>query len=132
MNWKLIFQLSMLGLIMAFGTIALIPGFIEPVFWLVIFIIGAYLIAKVCTVKYFANGFMVSVINSIWITAAHTLFYTTYASHHAAAIKMMPVKSSIVLSMVITGILSAIIFGLLQGLFAFIASRFVKKNVPVI
>lgn len=128
MNWKFIFQLSLLGLIMAFGTISLIPDHIEPIFWLVIFIICAYLIAKVCTQKYFAHGFFVSVFNSIWITAAHTIFYPSYASHHADMIKMMPMKQHIISSMIITGICSAVIFGLILGLFSLIASRFIKKN----
>jgi hypothetical protein len=129
MNLKFIFQLSLFGLIMAFGTLSLIPDYIEPVFWVVIFIAVAYLIAKVCTARYFAYGFFVSILNSVWITAVHTIFYTTYAAHHADMIKMMPMKSNIVLSMIVTGIISGIVFGLIQGLFAFIASKFVKKKV---
>ncbi|EHQ27801.1 hypothetical protein [Mucilaginibacter paludis] len=129
MNWKLIFQLSLLGLIMAFGTISLIPDYAEPFFWLPIFVICAYLIAKVCATKYFAHGFFVSVLNSVWLTASHTIFYPSYAAHHPEMIKMMPMKEHIVLAMIVTGILSGILFGLVQGLFAFIASRIVKKNV---
>lgn len=39
MDWKLIFQLSLFGLAMAVATVYVIPSNIEPVFWLVIFLI---------------------------------------------------------------------------------------------
>jgi hypothetical protein len=55
-NWKIIFQLSIFGLIMAFATISLIPEKIEFVFWLVIFLFCAWVIAKVCNGKYFFQG----------------------------------------------------------------------------
>jgi hypothetical protein len=48
MNWKLIFLLSLFGLAMGFATVFVLPTKIEPVFWLVIFVISAYLIAKRC------------------------------------------------------------------------------------
>jgi hypothetical protein len=55
-NWKLIFQLSLFGLAMAIATVYWIPQNVEPFFWLVIFIICAYLIAKRCSDKYFLHG----------------------------------------------------------------------------
>jgi len=128
MNWKLIFQLSMLGAIMAFGTISLIPEKLEFIFWIVIWFLVAYVIAKVCTAKYFAHGFLVSIFNSIYLTIAHTLFYTSYSAHHLAASQMIPAGANVALYMIGIGIASGIIFGLLQGLFAFIASKLVKKE----
>lgn len=82
MNWKLIFQLSLFGLVMAFATVWVIPEKIEPFFWLVIFIFCAYTIARVCTSKYFFNGFMVSIFNCVWITAVHGIFCATYLKNH--------------------------------------------------
>jgi hypothetical protein len=46
MNWKLLLLLSLLGLVMAGATVSLIPEKTEPIFWIVIFIICAYIIAK--------------------------------------------------------------------------------------
>ena len=77
MNWKLIFQLSFFGLIMAFATVSLIGEKYEPGFWLVIFAFCAWVIAKVCPGKYFLHGFFVSIINSVWITAVHLMFRRT-------------------------------------------------------
>ncbi len=48
MNWNLIFKLSLFGLAMGIATVYWIPSNIEPYFWLVIFIICAYAIAKNC------------------------------------------------------------------------------------
>ena len=67
MNWKIIFQLSIFGLIMALGTVQLIPERIEPFFWLAIFAFCAWVIAKVCSGKYFLHGFLVSMVNSVWV-----------------------------------------------------------------
>ena len=91
MNLKLVLQLSVFGLIMAFATVSLIPDVAESFFWLVIFIICAYLIAKRCTGRYFLHGFLTSIFNSIWITLVHFFFYNSYVQHHAAmAAKMTP------------------------------------------
>ena len=61
MNWKLIFQLSLFGLVMAVATVFWIPSNIEPAFWLVIFLACAYLVAKNISGKYFLYGFLVSI-----------------------------------------------------------------------
>jgi len=133
MNWKLTFQLSAFGLIMAFATVSLIPEHIEFVFWLGIFIFCAYVIAKVCRRQYFLNGFMVSIINGIWIVAAHVAFYSSFVAHHVDTVKVtlgippdMPMHPR--LKMVIDGPFFAIGFGLILGLFSFIASKIVTKN----
>jgi hypothetical protein len=132
MNWKLIFQLSIFGLIMAFGTISLIPQNIEPVFWVVIFIFCAFVIAKAGPGKYFLHGFLVSLVNCIWITAVHIIFVKTYMMAHPQMAEMnskMPASLAIHprLAMLITGPLFGIASGIVLGLFAFIASKIMKK-----
>lgn len=133
MNWKLIFQLSLFGLAMAFATVFWIPGNIEPIFWLAIFIICAFIIARAAKDKYFLHGFMVSIINCIWITAAHIIFYSTYIAHHAEEAKMMERMPNVSprMLMLFIGPFFGIVFGLILGLFAFIASKLVKKPAPV-
>ncbi len=127
MNWKLIIQLSFFGLIMAFATISLIPEKIEPAFWLVIFLFCAYVIAKVVPGKYFLHGFMVSIFNCIWITAAHIYFYDSYIAHHPDMATMYkgiyPRKM-----MLVYGPAFGVMFGIVLGLFAFVASKIVKKT----
>jgi hypothetical protein len=127
MNWKLIFQLSVFGLIMAFATISLIPEKIEPAFWLVIFIFCAYVIAKAAPDKYFLHGFLVSMVNCIWITGAHGFFYSTYTAHHPDMAAMYT-GSHPRMMMLVFGPLFGAGFGIILGLFSFVASKIVKKS----
>ncbi|WP_259068880.1 hypothetical protein HDF24_06305 [Mucilaginibacter sp. X4EP1] len=133
MNWKIIVQLSLFGLIMALGTIALIPQNVEPIFWLVIFVFCAFVIAKACPGKYFLHGFLVSMVNCVWITAAHIFFYNSYVSHHPEIANMSPnIPSSLAvhprLFILIVGPFFGALSGLVLGLFSFIASKIVKKS----
>jgi hypothetical protein len=131
-NWKLVFQLSIFGLIMAIATISLIPQNIEPFFWLVIFIIIAYIVAKKAPGKYFLHGFLIAIFNSVWITIAHVLFASTYLPNHP---QMMEWTASMPLFlqhhqrtfMLLSGLPFGIAFGLVLGLFCFIASKIIKK-----
>ncbi len=131
MNWKLISYLSLFGLIMAFATISWIPEKMEPVFWLIIFIMCAYWIARKCTGLYFWNGLMVSLFNSVWITAAHIFFYGTYMANHPSMSSMnvhMPLPDHPRLMMLIMGPVFGLGSGIVLGLFAFVASKLVKNR----
>ncbi|HEY4151471.1 MAG TPA: hypothetical protein VGM41_21175 [Chitinophagaceae bacterium] len=136
MNWKLIFGLSLLGLAMALATISLVPQKVEPFLWLAIFIFSAYVIAQQGTGKYFLHGFLVSLVNCVWITGAHVLFYSTYIAHHPDMVEMnakMPaaIANHPRLAMLITGPIVGVVCGLILGLFAFVASKLVKKPTVV-
>lgn len=131
MNWKLIIQLSLFGLAMAIATVFIIPTNIESIFWLAIFIVCAYLIAKKCSEKYFLNGLLVSLCNAVWITSAHFVFYNTYIAKHdqeAAIMTIMQISINPKLMMLITGPTIGILSGLFLGLFALIASRLIRMN----
>jgi len=131
MNKKLIFQLSLFGFAMALATVYFIPSNIEPICWLLIFGICAYFIAKQCTKKYFLHGLYVSLLNAVWITAAHILLFNTYIANHPQEAEMMtkmPVHVSPRIMMLMTGPVIGLISGIVLGLFAFIASKIVKKK----
>jgi hypothetical protein len=134
MNWKLIFQLSLFGLAMAIATVSLIPQNVEPIFWLVVVLISAYLIAKKCTGKYFLHGFVLSLVNCVWITGIHTHFIHLYLANHPNMVEMssnLPLYHHPRLQMLVTGPFFGVGFGIIMGLFAFLASKMVKKTVPV-
>ena len=133
MNLKIIIQLSLFGLIMAFGTISLISQKVEPIFWLVIFGFSALIIARVCTGKYFLHGFILSLINSIWITAVHVLFYSPYAAKHPDTVAMSNNMGAYFtihprLAMLAMAPVFGVIFGIIQGIFAVIAAKIISKN----
>src|SRR6185295_5277467 len=89
MNWKLILQLSMFGLAMAVATVYYIPSTSEPAVWLSIFIVCAYIIAKRAPGQPFLHGLLVSIVNSVWITAAHVILFDQYLAHHQREAEMM-------------------------------------------
>lgn len=135
MNWKLIFQLSLFGLAMGVGTVFVIGPKVEPAFWLVIFLICAYLIARgtVGAGMHFLHGVLLGLANSIWITASHVLFFNAYIARHAQEAAMMqnpsipfPPRTMMLVVGPVVGLLS----GIILGVFALIAGKLVK-SAPV-
>lgn len=133
MNWKLIFQLSLFGLAMGIATVFAIGPKIEPAFWLVIFLICAYFIAKntIGSGMQFLHGLLLGIANSIWITAAHVLFFDTYIARHAAEAARMqnpaipfPPKTMMLMVGPVVGLLS----GVILGLFSLVAGKLVKSS----
>jgi hypothetical protein len=132
MNWKLIFGLSLFGLAMGIGTVFVIPSNIEPIFWLVIFLICAFLIARSRPTGHFLHGLMVGIVNSVWVTSAHVLLFNSYVAHHPKEMAMMssmPLPTSPRLMMAITGPIIGVISGCILGLFAFVAGKLVKPRL---
>src|SRR5438477_9097189 len=89
MNWKLIFQLSLFGLAMGIATVFVVPSSIEPIFWLAIFLVCAYIIASRAPGRPFVHGLMVGIVNSVWVTASHILFFDHYIVRHQQEMAMM-------------------------------------------
>jgi len=131
MNWPLVAKLSLFGLGMAITTVYVIPSNVEPLFWLVIFMICAYLIAGTAPARAFAHGVGVGVLNSIWITGVHEALFETYMSTHpqeAAMTASMPFGNHPRLLMAIIGPCIGIISGVVLGLFALGAVRLRRTN----
>jgi hypothetical protein len=127
---KLIVQLSLFGLAMGILTVFVIPSSFEPVCWLFIFVICAYIIAKRATGRYFQHGFMVSVVNSLWIIAAHALLFNQYVAGHpqeARLMTIMPLSTHPRVLMIVMGLLAGALSGLVLGFFAFVAGKLVIK-----
>lgn len=131
MDWKLILKLSMFGLGMGVATIGVIPPNIEPAFWAVIFVMCAYLIARNCNGRHFAHGVFLGLINSLWVTTLHLLFYRQYLAKHpieADMMKSMPSPDMARLMMALTGPLIGVLSGIVIGLLAWAAGRFLKRR----
>jgi hypothetical protein len=128
MNWKLILQLSMFGLAMGVATVFVIPSYIEPLFWLVIFLICAYMIAKQ-TQKPFLHGLFLGLANCVWMTAAHILLFDQYIATHARETQMMQTAPfSPRIMMAIVGPIIGLVSGVVIGLLAMLASKIVKPE----
>jgi hypothetical protein len=133
MNWKLILLLSLFGMAMALLTVSMIPSTVEPFCWLAIFLICSYLIAKYAPGKFFLHGLAVSIVNSVWITAAHMVFFNDYVASHPEFLRatngLPPELAAHPRRMMVPiGLISGVIFGVILGLFAFVASKIFNKT----
>ena len=108
MSWKLVFGLSLFGLAMAIGTVFVIRSNVEPIFWLAIFLVCAFLIARRRSTGQFVHGLLVGIVNSVWVTGAHILFFGQYIANHpkeAGMMNSMPLPNSPRLMMALVGYL---------------------------
>ena len=133
-NWRLIFMLSLFGLAMAIGTLSAILSNVEPVIWLAIFVICAFVIARNRSSRHFLHGLLLGLVNSVWVTSAHIIFFSTYMGHHpkeAAMMGSMPLPNSPRLMMALVGPVVGIVTGAIIGVLALLVGRFVRpKEVP--
>ncbi len=130
MNWKLILGLSLFGLAMAFATVFVIPSTIEPLVWLVIFPVCAYFIARRAPGSYFLHGLLVGILNSVWITSAHVLFFDQYIGRHAREAEMMrtmPLAPKAM--MLVTGPIVGVVSGIVLGILALIVHRVLSTRL---
>ena len=133
MNWKLCVLLSLTGLFMGIATIYVVPSTIEPLFWLAIFSACAVLLARFAPGRYFLHGFLVSVLNSIWITLAHMSRYDTYAALHPEFVQMVQTLPGGLaqdprMLMLLIGPITGILSGLVLGLFCWLASKIIRSS----
>jgi hypothetical protein len=130
-DFGLVLRLSGFGLAMGLATVFVIPSNIEPVFWLAIFALCAFMIARRAPGKPFLHGFFVSLMNCVWITSSHIALFQSYLLRHpqeAAMMTKMPMPDSPRLMMLMTGPVVGIVSGLVLGLFAWIASKLVRPS----
>jgi hypothetical protein len=102
----------------------------EPVFWLLIFILTAYLIAKNTDKRRFLHGLFLGIANCIWITAVHGIWFHTYLANHptmAQSMADMPLSGHPLRQMLLIAPFIGVVSGVVIGLFALIAARLVRK-----
>jgi hypothetical protein len=124
MNWALVLKLSLFGLAMAFATVFFIPSSIEPLVWLAIFVVCAIVIARQSGGRNYLHGQMLGIVNSVWVTGAHVLFFDQYAAHHAAEVQAfasLPLPPRVMMAFV--GPIIGVISGAVIGLFAVVAAK---------
>lgn len=131
MNWKLIFGLSLFGLAMGFATVFVISPRVEPFFWLVIFVISAFVIARQAPLRPFLHGFLLGIVNGVWVTGAHVLFYNGYLAGHPQEAAMMispQTKLPPKILMAIVGSAIGVISGVVIGVLAYVVARAINSG----
>jgi hypothetical protein len=131
MNWRTIGELSLFGLAMGIATVFVIPSNIEPLFWIVIFVVSGYIIARRCPGRHFVHGLLVGLANCVWVTSAHVLFFHQYMANHpqeAAMMSSMPLPDSPRLMMLLVGPVVGAVSGAVIGLFAVVAGKLLGRS----
>ena len=117
---------------MAIGTVYLIPSSIEVFVWLAIFCTCAWFIQQYADGKFFLHGFLVSLLNCVWVTAAHIVLSKSYLANHPEEamsyanlykIYHLSMTSAMLLFGPVIGILSGIVLGMMSTVFALIKLR---------
>ncbi|MFI5134437.1 MAG: hypothetical protein ACHQD9_01160 [Chitinophagales bacterium] len=131
MNWKLIFTLSLVGIVMAFLDTFSHIGNAEPILWLVIFVFYGIIIVRHAPGNYFLHAFLVSVFNGVWIGIIHASFHNTYMTNNPDMVQMeqkMPLMGNLPMTMVVFGPIFGAVFVIINGLIAWIISKLMKKK----
>jgi hypothetical protein len=134
LKWRLIFELSLLGLLMGFATVWFIPFKSEIYFWLIIYIYSAYRIGNIHRGNYFLHGFLVSVLNGCWYALVHVFFYHEFIAFHPEELslfQLLSLEQSPKFATLVTGPLFGAGFGLLVGTLsmgAYLLRKKLKKN----
>lgn len=130
MNWKLIFQLSIIGAVMGFLTVSVIPQTVEPLCWIAVFVFNAFVITNRTSGKYFGHAWWVSVVSGLWIGLIHAAMHDTYMANHADMVKQfqsMPGGDSAI-AMAISGPIFGMAFGIVSGLVSLLVGKVRKPN----
>ena len=91
----------------------------------------AFVIARNRSSRHFLHGLLVGLLNSVWVTGAHIIFFSAYIDHHpkeAAMIGSMPLPNSPRLMMALVGPLVGIVTGVIIGVLALLVGRFVQSR----
>ncbi len=140
MRWGLVLSLSMFGLAMALGTVALIPLRLGGPLWIVIFLVTSFIVAKRADRLFFLHGFMVGLANWAWVTAAHVVFHSAYVAHHAADIAARQAMAGPALPAPFAGAFALMqaydvpipgASGLIYGTLSWLGSKVLRRKVGV-
>ena len=132
MNWKLVLVLALSGVLTGALTLFYIPARFEAIITTPLFIAMAYLIGRYAQVAYFLHGALLGVVHTFIVTAIHIFWVGVYFEHHtkeAAQFAKMSAESgaTVVQAMMLMGLFSSVIAGLVLGLFAIAEGRMLQS-----
>ena len=132
MKWNLIFTLSLLGFLMAIATVFLFPTKIEVYFWIPIFLVYAYIIARNVEENYFLHGLFLGIANSLWISFIHAMMFTKYIFNNgwvSETLAKLPKLISPRVMLIIYGPMIGVIAGIILGLLCLGASKIIEPEI---
>lgn len=130
MPWTLILKLSIFGLVMGVATVFWIPSNVEPIFWILIFLVCSYVIGR-SSQRPFLTGVLLGLVNGVWITTIHILLFSQYLASHAREAEMMksmPLPDSPRMMMALMGPIIGLVSGIVIGLVSLLAAKLIKPK----
>jgi hypothetical protein len=130
MNWKLVLQLAVFGIAMGLGTAFFVPSMVEPILWLIVFLLSAYTIARHCVKMRFLNGLLVGLLDSLLKTTVHMVFFSAYVARHPqiAMIRQMTSAVSPRQLILLSSPIWGLIYGTAIGLLTLLLALFIKPG----
>ena len=113
---------------MAITTVYWIGPKIEPLFWLLDFVFCAWMIVRRAPGRLFLHGFVLGLLNCVWVTGAHYILYDTYMVNHPQMADMMKnspidIRTMQLIVGPVIGAVSGVVIGLIALLIAAIMPR---------
>ncbi len=131
MNVKLIFYLSLFGLIFGTGTLFFLPVRFEPIVWILYYFFASYWIAKSTEKRFFLHGFLTCLLCSAWVITIHLLFFSEYSDKHSGEMQFyqeFSILNSPRIMVLIYGTLVALCSSLILGLFCIFMQRVIGNR----
>ncbi len=131
MNWKVVFLLSLSGIVIGFAGVYGLSGIAEIVVWLAVFVLFAVVIAKNRDSDYFVHALLASVVAGFWVGVVHAAFINTFVAHNpelGAGLAKIPRTSHPRLMMVVYGPFIGALAGVVAGVMAVVAGMFLKRS----
>jgi uncharacterized membrane protein YeaQ/YmgE (transglycosylase-associated protein family) len=128
MNWRLIFTLSVVGVLMGVATVLGITKGMEGLLWLIIAIFCAFWIARNVKEKHFQHGLLVGVIAGSIAPLIQVLLFSTYAANNPEIVRDAPPGwSARTLFLIMTPFIG-VVSGLVLGLLTWAAGKVFRKS----
>ncbi len=116
---------------MAIFTVFLLPYYMDIFFWIPIFLVCAFLIAKNAYDSYFLHGLWTGIAIFLWVAVIHVLLYTKYIFANGPVIgilaKLPKIASPRIMLLIYLPLLG-VACGVIIGLLSVIASKFVPQK----
>ncbi|MCI0331538.1 MAG: hypothetical protein L0196_11455 [candidate division Zixibacteria bacterium] len=131
MNWKLVFGLTVFGILMGVLSLFGYTQGMEWLLWLVIAVICSVIIAKALSGKFFLTGLVIGLLDGVFNSIVQSAFFSTYLTNNpkfAEGFGPIPGGLDPRMFVLIAGPFIGLLYGLALGLLAWLAGRVFKKS----
>ena len=132
MNWKLIFMLSLCGIVTGLAIVFVVPARYESAVSTPIYLFCAYVLARYIERKHFMHGFMVGLLSMTLSVLFCAALADSYVAHHMPGADPYTKMSAsyhitVAQAMLFLGTFNILLSALVTGAFAYAAGRIMHK-----